>query len=722
MQAHTPPPHVTGHLDAEPRRPTTPASTVANTLHGHAGATVLAGTIAGDVHLGTNTQVFEPPPPAQLPPAPAVFIGRAGELDRLTQVMRRCEEAQAPAMAVISGPPGIGKTGLALWWSSRVADRFDGQLYARLGHSATQAPAAWLGRWLRALGVPPQCVPTDRHELVVLWRTVADHRLIIVVDDAVSAEQVMTLLPGAGSSIAVITTRNQLPGLASAGALIPLRPLDQEHAAELLQRLLDGGLAGRADDVARRCGGVPLTLAAIAGRLTLNRHLDLSDLVTGPDAALPLDQRAHNPVFTAYQISYAGLSIPAARLYRLMSLQAGPDFSAPAAAAALDIDTAQARVLLEEIHRAGLLTDRGPDRWGFHDLVRTHALAMADDECTGQERAAARYRVIGYYRDTALAARAAGAPYLTTADTAAGQLFCDRGQALAWLDAEHITLVATASWAHEHGLHEDAYRIVHGMWPLYLHYRPADWIDTDQLGLAAARRTGDAAAEAEMLDRLGAAFEYAGDDDEALAHFTDAQSIWQGRGDEHKIAGSLRRLGGIAARQSRFGAAVGQLTEAADGHLVLGETREAALALTALGDALTRSGEPDQALIPLREAIEMLDGLRGDPREDPYNRARAEAVLGNALIVIGEFTLAEEHLGHAAVEMRRLGSLYAEADILEALSRLSEHRADPNQARAYSDQAAELRRGRFPRHDGGPAPSPSRHPAPPTEECSDEHR
>jgi len=698
MQPHTSHPDATGRLDAAARPAAACATTAANTLYGDAGAVVMAHTIAGDVHLCTGPQVFEPPPPAQLPSAPAVFIDRVGERDQLARVMKEREEAQAPAMAVISGPPGIGKSALAVWWSRGVADRFDGQLYARLGDSAAEAPDAWLGRWLRALGVPPQYVPTDRHELIVFWRTVAaSRRLIIVIEDAVSSEQVMTLMPGAGSSVAVITTRNPLPDLASVGALIPLRPLEHEHATELLRRLLAGGLADRVDGLVRQCGGVPLAIAVIAGRLALDPQLDLPDAVAEPDFALPFDQRVHGSMFSACQMPYSGLSAPAARLYRLMSLQAGPDFGAPAAAAALDIDIADARVLLEELHRAALLTSTAPGRWGFHDVVRAHALAMADGECTGQEQATARRQVVRYYRDTALAARAAGAPYLNTATPVAGQPFGDREQALKWLDAEHITLVATARWAHEHGLHEDAWRIVHGMWPLYLHYRPADWIDTDRLGLEAARATGDPAAEAQMLDRLGAAFEYAGDYDQARGHFTDAQSIWQSQGNDHKIAGSFRRLGGIAARQDRFDDAIGQFREAAESHLVLGEAREAALALTGLGDALNRSGKPDQALVSLREAIEMLDGLHSSPHEDPYNRARAETALGIALIRTEDLDLAEEHLAHAAADLGRLASPYAAADVLDALAYLSAHRGDHDQARAYADQASRLRSGRFPR-------------------------
>jgi len=204
------------------------------------GAVVQAAAIHGGVRITVPGARI--PVPRQLPPAPAHFTSRTAELAALDQVADGEPGDRQPAMAVVVGPGGVGKTALALAWGARGGDRFpDGQLYADMrGFSPETAviPEDALSAFLRALGVTPERVPVELAEQTSLFRTMtAGKRLLIVVDNALSAAQVRPLVPASAGCMVLVTSRLRLDGLFSEGArFVDLAPLPQAHAVELVVR------------------------------------------------------------------------------------------------------------------------------------------------------------------------------------------------------------------------------------------------------------------------------------------------------------------------------------------------------------------------------------------------------------------------------------------------------------------------------------------------------
>jgi hypothetical protein len=154
--------------------------------------------------------------PARLPPPPARLSGRDAELAALTGLLDQA--AGTVVISVIAGPAGAGKSALAVRWARQVADRFpDGQLYLNLrghGPGAPVTAAAALARFLGALGVPAPGIPAELEERAARYRSLlAGRRVLVVLDDAASAEHVRPLLPGAAGCAALVTSRDPLVGL-----------------------------------------------------------------------------------------------------------------------------------------------------------------------------------------------------------------------------------------------------------------------------------------------------------------------------------------------------------------------------------------------------------------------------------------------------------------------------------------------------------------------------
>ena len=118
-------------------------------------------------------------------------------------------------ISAIGGTAGVGKTALAVHWAHQVAERFpDGQLYVNLrGYDPDQpmTAAGALARFLRALGMPGEDIPPDEDERAARYRSrLAGRRVLVVLDNAGEVEQVRPLLPGTGSCVAVVTSRDSL--------------------------------------------------------------------------------------------------------------------------------------------------------------------------------------------------------------------------------------------------------------------------------------------------------------------------------------------------------------------------------------------------------------------------------------------------------------------------------------------------------------------------------
>jgi hypothetical protein len=297
------------------------------------------------------------PVPRELPADVGGFTGRAIELAELDLLLPSPAEqhdgAAGPVViSAVSGTAGVGKTALAVRWAHRMADAFpDGQLYVNLrGYDPDRpVPAAEaLAGFLRALGVAGQEIPLEEAERAARFRSLlAGRRLLVVLDNAATVEQVRPLLPGSPSVMVLVTSRDALAGLvARDGARrLDLDLLPAADAAALLRALIGGRAEAdpaAAEMLAGLCARLPLALR-VAAELAISRpDTPLAVLATelaGEADRLALLDAGGDPrsaVASVFSWSYQHLTGDAARMFRLLGLHPGPDFDRYAAAATVD--------------------------------------------------------------------------------------------------------------------------------------------------------------------------------------------------------------------------------------------------------------------------------------------------------------------------------------------------------------------------------------------------
>lgn len=478
----------------------------------------------------TAASPTDPPPPApapprQLPAEVADFTGRAEE--RAVLVAGADTDGPAPAVLVITGTAGVGKTALAVHVGHRLADRFpDGQLFIDLRGFTPELPpvepADALERLLHTLGVPGDRIPAELDDRAALWRTrLAGRRMLILLDNAADEQQVAPLLPGGSGCMVLATSRRRLGALAATGT-VSLDLLPQPEAIALFARAAGQTRPDQSGEQTRelvaeaveRCGRLPLAIRIAAGRLRSHPAWGVADLLSRlreQDRLAELtDEAGTRSVATAIQVSYRQLTAEQQRLYRSLHLHPGPEVDPYATAALLETSVARAHRFLDQLFDLNLLQEPTPGRYTRHDLIRAHVAtaAFATPGSRQHRRAAARLR--DYYRHTASKAMDAAYPHerdrrprVPPSHTPTPE-FSAPPPATTWLDTELPNLLATAHHAADHGPPEFVWQLsatLHRHLRTRTRHRDAEALH--QRALTAARSAGHQAGERMTLVSLG---------------------------------------------------------------------------------------------------------------------------------------------------------------------------------------------------------------------------
>jgi tetratricopeptide (TPR) repeat protein/transcriptional regulator with XRE-family HTH domain len=648
---------------------------------GEAGASVDSGPVARPV-------------PRQLPVAAPDFTGRSAELKALAGLLETGGGQPGTVLiSAIGGTAGVGKTALAVHWANEVAGEFpDGQLYVNLrGYDPDRPmpPAEALAGFLRALGLNGPDIPPTEDERAAQYRSLlAGRRMLVLLDNAGSAQQVRPLLPASSSCVAVVTSRDALTGLVvREGArrleLDLLSPLD---AGTLLTNLI--GDRAAADPAATaalagQCGRLPLALrvaaelaiahrdtplAALAGELAdQQRRLDL--LQAGGDSRTAL--RA------VFSWSYHHLSDAAARAFRLASLHPGPELDRYAMAALTNTTARQADDVLGQLARAHLIQPAAPG-YGPYDLLRTYARELCLTHDGEDERRAALTRLFDQYVHTTVTAASIAYPGdrsrqpIVVPPAIPGPSLTEAAEALTWLDAHVASLVAVAGHTATHGWPRHTTLLATSL------YRYLDDSGLNSEGLdifthahRAAQEAGDRAAEAEMLNDLASFYLPPGHHQQATGYYERSLALFRALGDRTGEARVRANLGLTAMYQGRYAEAIGQCEQAVGMFRALGDQVGMAIALENLGFSESRLDRHSPAIDHLQEALTLMRELGSQSGE-----AHALAHLGEVYLRQGKDQEAADHGRQALALARRSG---ARPDLAVALASLGD---------------VELRRGR----------------------------
>jgi DNA-binding SARP family transcriptional activator/tetratricopeptide (TPR) repeat protein len=686
------------------------------------------------------------PPPARVATPAATqflprdipdFTGRHSEMAWLDAAAQQ----QAP-IVVISGTGGLGKTALAVRWASRSAHRFpDGQLYLNLrgySHGAPVGVTEALSQELRMVGVAATAVPDTVDEAAALLRAItADKRMLVVLDNVHSADQVRPMVPGGTSSAVIVTSRNRLGGLvARDGAQrLDLSILSEAESLDLLARIAGSDRVAAEPDAAADlvaiCGHFPLALRIAAAQLSEDPERSIADLVAvlthgQRTLALQIDDDRESAIRAVFDLSLAGLGADAAVLFRRLGLLPVSEAGTWVAAILGGLDDLAADTALAQLADASLIV-LADDRFTMHDLVQVYAHEQSDESDVAALRSL-------YDTLLAMAVRADSQLESVYFPSIArfGDLVPDpdrwTAKASTWLEAERDILIRSAQDAVERGWTDTGWRLIASMTNVAGNMSfLGHWVEAAetilrrlpdgigravlQLGLGGVYRLRGSQKEAAvMLRRARRSFARAGEEVFAATAATQLSAAARVRGDTrtaraavdwaidrlagrpvvpqlgwaYLVRGNLLRHTGAEpyAVWVALDAALAILREARD---IPGEAN----ARFSLGLVLRESGRPDEALEHFGVARELMLAVEEDntPALSAVDGAMARLHLDR-----GDLVAAAAHSGDGLAAARKLAQPYSLTQALTLSGEIARRRGDTDLALRYLDEAEGLAR------------------------------
>ncbi|MFF4426993.1 tetratricopeptide repeat protein [Streptomyces sp. NPDC001549] len=636
-----------------------------------------------------------------LPDAPAALVGRDGPVKELVGLLAE----GGPPVVVVAGLAGVGKSALAVstahravelgWFGDRV---FFLSLRGYAPDGGVSGPQA-VQEMLRHLGLRDADMPESPEGRVALYRArlaafaQAGQRVLIVADDAGSVGQVRDLVPAADAHRLLVTSRHRLVAPGFAGRVLPLDELAEGPAAELLA---DAVLRAWPDDprpsrepealagIARRCGRLPLALAVAGAVLAGDPGLSAGELaqrlaearsrleaLTFDEGGVPVGVRA------AFDLSYARLPADQARIFRLLTVNPGPDCRT-GYAGLLTGEGEDVRPKLAALVRASLLTEQpvGSGRWRMHDLLRLYALERGEEcaEEDGREEATDTF-LADLVVSTGVAQEVLG----VNSPGSSGPGLPSVAQALDWLDTERPLLAAAVGFAADSGRVDTAVELADLLAPyLQLYGHAQEHLLMARHVLAAVRTTGRPDALAVAVCDLGSALCQAHDWAEATDRLTEALTRFRESSDREGEGRALNLLGTSYSAVRRYEEARHAHQEALDINRELGNRHAEAAVLVTLGADLQYLGRLDEAIAMHRQSLALMRELG-----DRHREVIALDALGDALGVAGRREECVAVREEALVIVRGLGNRTRVAWTLTwiASSLLSVGQADEVQAR-----------------------------------------
>lgn len=646
--------------------------------------------------------------PYQLPRSDTVIHGRDEEFARLDALLVDTSPT-APGLALITGPPGVGKTALALAWANQVADRFpDGNLHIDLAGFAGRAPVPpdeVLARFLRAFRVSPNGLTPS--ELVTAYRTVlAERSVLVVLDNAADQAQVECLIAIGRASRTVVTSRSALLTASTGGTscTIELAPLPPAAGLRVLSDAIGDRRVrdepGSAAEIVDRCSGLPLAIRLVAARARLwkSRRLrtieaELEETGAILDVGAMKDRSGLRESFTW---SYNALGSDAVRVLHVVGLHPGPSVRPEVVAYLAGMTRRDALRALDELLADNLVHSVTGDRIALHDVIREYAVDMAtrsaQDEVDHVRENLLKYLLWSAVRCDLALDSGRELPVGEPDESAPVPVLASKEEAAAWLAEEHDTYLAV--------LRSPAF----ARWPSYRWLLPAalcayqnragHWataerllreaLEVDKSELGSERALFFQAVNLRLVCMIQRKL---GKLDLAAQHATRSIRLCQENGWLLDEAHARQQLCVVHEDARQWDDALRQATAAHSIYTECKDSRGIAHTLNTMVSIELNAGRPEHAVASGLKAVTATERVT-----DAYGRASVHRNLQRAYEALGDWANAVEH-GEAAAALYVADSPANEAHVLHSLLDAYRRLDRPADERRAAQRARDLLRG-----------------------------
>jgi tetratricopeptide (TPR) repeat protein len=575
-------------------------------------------------------------------------------------------------VVVVHGAAGIGKTTLALHTAHRAKASYpDARLYIDLrGDGDSPRTSAQALEWfLRSLGVASAEIPRSVGDRAALFRSLANPlRMLVFLDNAHSAEQILPLIPAGPSCAVLITSRRALSiGNIARRRMIRVELPEEDEALAVLthyaseQRIREDPAA--ALDIVQFCGRLPIALRIVGARLRSRPGLTLRHMCA----------RLESERSRLRELTYDSESLQACLLltYRDLAQESRCAFGLLACLPAgrltnwhiarTGLPEGMATAVADELVETCMMESAGGDdagpRYWIHDLIRVFA-AQQYEQLPSDERRRSERELVDAYRTAALRLASARAPELAAEEPVSPAADLDGMRAAEWIAAEADRLAWAHARARELGMERTASLIAESV----SYFLEDLSLTSESSGSLFAGDPSDEPRAAHALARARASLLLAAHDPESALSALSSETA---DADAYATARREALVARIHTVKSDFPTALDHMSRAVATFRSLGDDWHLLVSLEKLGELLRAQGRPEEAEARQREALALVERF-----DDLRARARLRRTLAETLGYLRKLAEAAELLDAAVTDFRRLGDRVWEAASLYALGKI----------------------------------------------------
>jgi len=624
-------------------------------------------------HFGNNiTQIIKPTVSQSVPriqPPPQKFVGRVKDINEILSGFER-----GAVIAGVRGMGGVGKTALALVLAEKLAGRYpDGQILVDMKGTDKKplSAAEAMAQVIRAYD-PEFDVPSNEGELAGKYFSILHgKKALLLLDNAVSREQVEPLLPPRSCAL-LVTTRKKfaLPGLTEKD--LDVLPFDD--AKKLLLEICER-IADHAEELAEICGRLPIALRNAASILREKPNLSVANYIKRLGDAMERLEL----VEASFSLSYDLLTPELQRLWSLLAIFPA-DFDLAGAAAVWEMEDTPTEDALGELIWWSLV-DFSPSATGEGGRYRLHDLArdFAGSKLYDYRRETAKLRHARYYLNT-----------LCKAEESIQQGNDFLAMGLMLFDIDWINIEAGQKWASENKFKctEIAEMCNDFAWMgniLNLRLHPFKYIEWLNEALTAVREINNKEAEGAHLGNLGLAYFHLGNPHKAIEYFEQALKISREIGDGQLAIYSLGNLGLAYSHLGDPNKSIEYTEQVLKISSEMEDWKAVANSLDNLGKFHSHLGNPHKAIEYYEQSLKI---------------SRSIGDLVGEIAHLGNLGLAYFHLGDPRKAIKyneeslkiscSIGDLRGEGINLSNLGLAFFHLGDPHKAIEYYKQALKI--------------------------------
>ncbi len=574
--------------------------------------------------------------PNTLPRTTPFFTGRKNEIAELRKVIFQNLLLPLPTVVIssIDGMPGIGKTSLAVYLAHILTPNYpDAQLFIDCyGYTPGRQPLnseQILDSLLHSLGVPIQNIPNNVFGKSALLRSELAHKKsLMVIDNVKSLRQVEAILPGTADCLVLITSRNRLSGLVGSHPL-SLSTLNEKESISLVKKISGSRFVSEfkktLPEVVKHCGYLPLALNIVAGRWKRHNPQNaklIIDRLKNSTKKLDSFKTGYLAINELFDMSYDSLSDQEKRLFQMMGIHPGLDFTVDACSAMLELDLDSTHGLFEVLVDESLVMETEHGRYRLHDLLREYSRGIFYKSHGKSDEVSSILHLTDYY--LAALDNVNKILYPNQFSTCFSLNFPEGvdtnslnvEQALTWFEAEISNLFSLLEFAGKNKWRMKYWQLSQAL-ASYLRRSISSWrvIEIHSTALSFSEECNDLEKQAASLTELGLVHHEAGNFDPAIELFVKAEKLWKKLTNNEGLAKALNGHGFTLERLGRYTEALNVLNEALKVHESFNNKYGVAFTLNARGAVFWRMGKYDIALptffdaLKIREEINDITGI-----------------------------------------------------------------------------------------------------------------